>query len=65
MTFEEAKLHLTDALRHGEGELHSLASEYIGWTYGDGEITLDGNFTPADLEAITIYVREYKPDVIL
>lgn len=43
-----------------DGGLYSLGW-YLGWKRGDGHATLDGQFTPDDLEAIAWWMRHSAP----
>lgn len=58
MTFDEAKEHLKGVIM-SSGGLHSLGW-YLDWAPGDQMACLDGDFGPKDLEAIAVYMKEYK-----
>lgn len=58
MTYEEAKEHLKDEIQPN-GRLYSLGW-YCSWDpqHGRDYVTLDGEFTAKDLEAIAVYIKE-------
>lgn len=58
MTFDEAKEHLEGAI-NPDGGLYSLGW-YLNWLPGRSTACLDGDFEAKDLEAIAIYMRDYK-----
>ena len=41
------------------GNLHDVGA-YISWGQGQTKITLDGEFTPRELEAVVFYTRGQK-----
>lgn len=58
MNLEKVKQILGDDVVKDAG-LYSLGG-YIGWTVGDKEIVLDGEFTADELEAILWCMRHLK-----
>lgn len=40
-----------------DGSLHLNGNGYISWNIGDEEITVDGRYTPEQLEFIAMHVR--------
>ena len=58
MTYADAKALLKD-VTEPNGDLYSLGW-YLSWNVNDGTATLDGEFTPEDLEAIAVYMRGTK-----
>jgi len=57
MEEDEVRELLNGAIAHNG--LYSLGW-YLGWSYGDDEATLDGEFTADDLEAIAWWMRNTK-----
>jgi hypothetical protein len=47
---------ILDAALDHDGGLYKL-SDYICWTPGDQTITLDGEFTTEQLEAMVVYIK--------
>ena len=55
---QKVKKILGNTIREN-GNLSNL-SEYVSWTKGDNEITLDGDFTIDELEAIVWWMKNTK-----
>lgn len=65
MNEKEARVVLGDGIVSDDGSLYKTSDGYISWSPTDGDgtadtegITLDGRFTPSQLEALAWWMRD-------
>ena len=53
---------LKDTLKTADGGLYQRAPEYVDWKVGSPAITLDGDFTIAELQWLIDHMSSIQPD---
>lgn len=53
---------LKDTLVTADGGLHQLVPDYVNWKVGSSTITLDGDFTVAELRWLADYMSSKQSD---